>query len=168
LGGADLRGADLGGADLRGAYLGGAYLRGAYLRDADLRGAYLGDADLGGADLRGAYLRDADLGDADLGDAYLRGAYLRGAKNYSESHDIFFEITRRQKIEIFTEKEWSFIGILSIHRIYWNSIKKQFGKEILRVFEILKEKGWSEYYEKYLVVLGEKSANDWKAIESGI
>jgi hypothetical protein len=138
-----LRGANLGGAYLGGAYLRGANLEGAYLRGANLRGAYLGGANLGGANLGGANLRGA----------YLRGANLRGAKEYSELHEFFYEVIRREKIETFTEKEWSFVGKISIHRLCWTQIKKRFGKEMLRVFEVIKERGYGEYYERYKTIL---------------
>ena len=161
LGGADLRDADLRGAylrnaDLRDAYLGGADLRNTYLRDADLRDAYLRDAYLRDADLRGAYLGDADLRDADLRDAYLRDAYLRdadlrGAKNYSGNHDFAIELIRRQKIETFTEKEWSIIGQISLHRLCWDTIQNRFGKSraLLKIFRVLKNAGFPEYYDRF-------------------
>ncbi len=152
-------GADLGGADLGGAYLGGADLGGAYLRGADLGGAYLRGAYLGGADLGGAYLRGADLGGADLGGADLGGAYLRGAdlggaylgeiKQYSESHDIFFELVGRGNIEIFSSLEWEIIGKLSIHRLCWGSIRKRFKEAIIPIFKRLADKGFDEYLKRY-------------------
>ena len=146
--GADLRDANLGGADLRGANLGGANLGGADLRDANL-----GGADLGGADLRGADLRGADLRGANLGGAYLRGADLGGAKNYSENHDFFFELIRREKVKSFTQTQWSYIGEIAIHRICWDSIKKRFGKKILPIFKVLAESGFEEYLKKYQEIL---------------
>jgi len=145
---ADLRGADLEGADLGGAYLRGADLRGAYLRGADLR-----CANLGGAYLGGAYLRGANLRGADLEGAYLRGADLRGAKNYSENHDFFQELVRREKVDNFTETQWSYIGQIVIHRLCWDSIKKRFGKKILPVFKVLAKSGFDEYLKRYLEIL---------------
>ncbi len=153
LGGADLGGADLHGADLRGADLRGAYLHDAYLRGADLGGADLGGADLHGADLRGADLRGAYLHDADLRGAYLHDVDLRGIKEISESHAIFTELCRRQKVETFTQKEWSMIAIVSIHFICWDSIKKRFGKDMLTVFKKIKDAGWPDYLTKYKEVL---------------
>ena len=142
----------------RGAYLSGADLRGAYLSGADLSGAYLSDADLRGADLRGADLSGADLSGADLSGAYLSGAYLSGAylsniKNYSKNHDIFYELVRRQKVEVFTPSQWSYIGIISIHRICWDAIKKRFGKKILPVFKVLDKAGFGDYLTMYKEVL---------------
>jgi hypothetical protein len=162
--GAYLGGADLRGADLRGAYLGGAFLRGAGLGDADLRGADLGDANLGDADLRdadlgdaylgGAYLGDANLGGADLRDADLRGAdlrgaYLGGAKNYKTSHDIFQEIVRRQKVELFVSAEWECIGQIIVHRLCWDSIRKRFPETAMSVFKKLSKVGFSEWEEYF-------------------
>jgi hypothetical protein len=143
LGGADLGDAYLGGADLRGADLGGADLRGAYLRGAYLWDAYLGGADLRGADLRGAYLRGAYLWDADL----------RGVKEYLQSHDFFSEIVKRQPVKVFTTTEWKCVAVISIHRICWDTIKKQFGKTAMSVFEKLAKAGfneWAEYYKAKL------------------
>ena len=129
------------GADLGGAHLGGAYLR---------------DADLGGADLEGAYLRGAHLGGAHLEGAHLGGAHLRDAKEYSESHFIFFELIRRQKIDSFTSIEWQIIGQLSIHLLCWDSIKKRFGKKIIPIFKKLAKLGYDEYLTKYKEILEEK------------
>lgn len=136
---ANLSDADLSDADLRGVNLTGADLTG-----ADLTGAYLIGADLRGADLRGANLTGADLRGA-----YLRGAYLTGAKNYVNSHDIFIELIRRQKIDLFTPAEWGIIGIIFTHRICWDSIKKGFKKAPLKIFKKLKDKGFGEWYDFY-------------------
>ena len=121
----------------------GAHLEGAHLRGAHLRGAHLG-----GADLRGA----------DLGGADLEGADLRDAKEYSESHFIFFELIRRQKIDSFTSIEWQIIGQLSIHLLCWDSIKKRFGKKIIPIFKKLAKLGYDEYLTKYKEILEEKNA----------
>ncbi|MCK9324175.1 MAG: pentapeptide repeat-containing protein [Bacteroidales bacterium] len=169
--GADLRDANLRDANLQGADLRDANLRGAYLRDANLWGANLRDANLWGADLRDANLRDANLQGADLRDANLRGAYLRGAnlrdanlqgaylggaKNYSEKHEVFQEAVRTQKVETFTEKEWACIGLICIHRLCWDSIKKRFGKTAMKVFKKLGKVGFDEWEKKYKEVLEAK------------
>ena len=101
------------------------------------------DADLRGANLGGAY----------LGGANLRGADLRGAKNYSENHDFFQELVRREKVDNFTETQWSYIGQIVIHRLCWDSIKKRFGKKILPVFKVLAKSGFDEYLKRYLEIL---------------
>jgi hypothetical protein len=157
--GAYLRGAYLGGADLEGAYLRGADLEGAYLEGADLEGAYLEGAYLEGADLRGAnlegaylggaYLRGANLRGAYLGGADLRGAYLGGAKNYSESHDFFQEIVRRQPIKTFTDKEWVYIGQIVIHKLCWGTIKRRFDKTAEKVFKKLSKIGFDEWEKRH-------------------
>ena len=154
--GADLTDADLRGADLTGANLKGAYLRGANLRGANLGGAYLGGAYLGGAYLRGAYLGGADLGgaylrDADLRGAYLRDADLRDAKGYVNSHDIFAEIIRRQRVDLFVEAEWVAIAQIIIHRLCWDSIRKRFSNVMPSIFKKLADAGFGEwliYWEK--------------------
>ena len=153
------RDANLQGADLWGAYLRGAYLRGADLQGANLQGANLRDANLRGAYLRGAYLRDANLRDAylqgaDLWGAYLRGADLwgaglRGIKNYSEHHTIFQEVVIQQKIDTFTQKEWSIIGQIIVHRLCWGSIRKRFNKSAMGIFKKLSKVGFEEWEEKY-------------------
>jgi len=167
--GANLQGADLRGADLQGAYLRGAYLWGADLRDADLRGADLWSADLRGADLwsadlqdanlrganlqgadlQGANLQGADLQGADLQGADLQDADLRDAKGYLDSHDFFQEVVKQQKIDTFTQKEWSIIGQIIVHRFCWDSIKKRFNKSAMGIFKKLKKVGFDEWEEKY-------------------
>jgi hypothetical protein len=141
LAGADLWDADLAGADLRGADLAGADLRDVDLRGADLAGANLRDVDLRGADLAGANLRDVDL----------RGADLAGAKNYQDSHDVFIESVRRQKVDVFTEAEWGAIAQITIHRLCWDSIKKRFSSVVPHIFKILADAGfneWLKYWEE--------------------
>jgi len=138
---ADLAGADLWDADLAGADLRGADLAGADLRGADLAGADLRDVDLRGADLAGANLRDVDL----------RGADLAGAKNYQDSHDVFIESVRRQKVDVFTEAEWGAIAQITIHRLCWDSIKKRFSSVVPHIFKILADAGfneWLKYWEE--------------------
>ena len=130
----------------RGAYLGGANLGG-----ADLGGANLGDAYLRGADLRGAYLRGANLGGAYLRGADLRGADLRGAEGYVNSHDIFAEAVRKQKIELFLDAEWVAIAQITIHSLCWDAIRKRFSTVMPGIFKKLADAGldeWLQYWEK--------------------
>jgi len=108
--------------------------RDAYLRDANLR-----DANLQGANLRGAYLQGADLWSADLW----------SAKGYLDSHTFFQEVVRQQKIDTFTQKEWSIIGQIIVHRLCWDSIKKRFNKSAMGIFKKLKKVGFDEWEEKY-------------------
>jgi len=133
------RSANLRSADLQGAYLRGADLQGADLQDANLRGANLRDANLQDANLRGAYLRSADLW----------GTNLQGAKGYLDSHDFFQEVVRQQKIDTFTQKEWSIIGQIIVHRLCWDSIRKRFNKSAMGIFKKLKKVGFGEWEEKY-------------------
>ena len=81
--------------------------------------------------------------------ANLVGANLVGAKNYSHSHDFWVEIIRREKLETFTEKEWAIIGIVYVHRLCWDSIKKRFGKKIMPIFKKLSKSGFSGWEEVY-------------------
>ena len=130
-----------------------ANLSGANLRDAYLKGANLSDYDLRDSDLRDANLSDSDLSYSDLSGADLRGSDLSNIKNYSESYDIFYELVSRQKVEVFTPSQWSYIGIILIYRICWDAIKKRFGKKILPVVKKLDKSGFGEYLTRYKEVL---------------
>ena len=132
------------GADLQGADLQGADLRDADLRDADLQGAYLQ-----GADLRDAYLRGTDLRSANLRGTDLQGTDLQDAKGYIDSHDFFQEVTRRQKVDTFTPKEWSILGQIIIHKLCWDSIRKRFNKSPMGIFKKLSKVGFGVWEEKY-------------------
>jgi len=147
LSGADLRGADLYGADLRGADLYGAHLSGADLRGSDLSGANLYGANLYGSDLSGANLYGSHLSGADLYGANLYGADLSGAKNYRDSHDVFAESVRRQKVEVFTEAEWAAIAQITIHLLCWDSIKKRYSEVMPHIFKVLADDGFNEWLE---------------------
>ena len=131
-----------------GAALGGAALRGADLEDADLRGA-----NLSGADLRGAILRDADLSGADLRDADLKWADLSDVKGYVNSHDVLFELIRREPVETFSTEEWEIIKQISISRPCWEEIKKMFGDKIIGGLQFFADKGFDEYLKKYILIL---------------
>ena len=146
--GANLEGANLEGANLEGANLGGAYLEGANLGGANLRGANLRGAYLWGANLEGANLEGANLGGANLW-----GAYLEGAKNYYMSHDICFELIRRQDIKTFTPREWVIIGQVATHRFCWEELKKRYGKKLMPIFKKLSKAGFDEYQKRYEKVL---------------
>jgi len=147
--GANLRGANLSGANLIGVYLSGADLSGAYLSGAYLSGANLIGANLSGANLSGAYLSGANLIGVYLSGAYLRGAYLRGAENYSEFHDFFMEVISRLSIKKFTNNEWAIIGQISILRLCWDTIKKQYGKKAMNIFKKLSKEGFDEWEKVY-------------------
>ena len=136
-------------ANLRDANLQGANLRGAYLQGADLWSADLWSADLQDADLQDANLQGADLWGAGLCGSDLRGSNLRGIKNYSEHHTIFQEVVRQQKIDTFTQKEWSIIGQIIIHKLCWDSIRKRFNKSAMGIFKKLSKVGFEEWEEKY-------------------
>ena len=103
------------------------------------RGADLRSANLGGADLEGANLWGADLGSANLG----------SAKNYLNSHYFFQEIVKRQKIDTFTQKEWSIIGQIIIHKLCWDSIRKRFNKSAIKIFKKLSKVGFNAWEAKY-------------------
>jgi len=138
LSGVDLRGANLTGVDLRVANLTGADLRGAYLTGVDLRGAYLT-----GVDLRGAYLTGANL----------TGAYLSGAENYVNSRAVLAELIRRLDSKAITAKQWAIIGMIIVHSLCWDTIKKRFGKDALPIFHVLAKQGFDEFEKKYSEVL---------------
>jgi len=147
--GTDLRSANLGGADLRSANLWGADLRSANLEGADLEGADLEGANLWGADLGSANLESANLWGANLWGADLGSANLGSAKNYLNSHYFFQEIVKRQKIDTFTQKEWSIIGQIIIHKLCWDSIRKRFNKSAIKIFKKLSKVGFNAWEAKY-------------------
>ncbi len=131
--------------EIKSRFTGKIIVSGDYLSIKDCleknRGAYLRGADLGGADLRGADLRGADL----------RGAYLGGIKNYVNSHDIFVEVVKRQKVEIFLDAEWVAIAQITIHSLCWDSIRKRFSDVMPGIFKKLADAGfdeWLEYWNK--------------------
>jgi len=113
-------------------------------RGADLEGADLGSANLWGADLGSADLRGADLGGANLG-----GTNLGGTKNYLNSHYFFQEIVKRQKLDTFTQKEWSILGQIIIHKLCWDSIRKRFNKSAIKIFKKLSKVGFNAWEAKY-------------------
>jgi hypothetical protein len=108
-----------------------------------------------GVNLWGANLEGADLYLADLEGADLYLADLRGIINYSDNHDIFFELIRRRNIETFKKSECELIGKLAIHRHCWSTIKMFPVKPVLRVCKILADAGWGEYLEKFKQAKGE-------------
>ena len=108
-------------------------------RGADLRSANLWGANLESANLWGANLWGADLGSANLG----------SAKNYLNSHYFFQEIVKRQKIDTFTQKEWSIIGQIIIHKLCWDSIRKRFNKSAIKIFKKLSKVGFNAWEAKY-------------------
>ena len=110
---------------------------------ANLRSANLSSANLIGANLRGANLSSANLSSANLW----------GAKNYSENHDYWAEIIRRQPIKTFTDKEWAIIGQIIIHRLCWDSIKKRFGKKVIPIFKKQTKLGFGEFEKRYKEII---------------
>jgi len=127
----------------------GADLRSANLWGADLRSANLVGADLGSANLEGANLESANLWGANLWGADLGSANLGSAKNYLNSHYFFQEIVKRQKIDTFTQKEWSIIGQIIIHKLCWDSIRKRFNKSAIKIFKKLSKVGFNAWEAKY-------------------
>ena len=127
------------GSDLRDSNLRDSNLSYSNLRHSNLRGSNLSGSNLSGSDLCGSNLRDADL----------RGSNLSGIKNYSEDHTIFQEVVIQQKIDTFTQKEWSIIGQIIVHRLCWGSIRKRFNKSAMGIFKKLKKVGFDEWEEKY-------------------
>jgi len=156
---ANLRYSDLRYSNLCDSNLRGSDLRYSNLRYSDLSGSNLCDSNLRGSDLRYSNLRYSDLSGSNLCDSNLRGSDLRysnlrysdlsGIKNYSEHHTIFQEVVRQQKIDTFTQKEWSIIGQIIVHRLCWDSIKKRFNKSAMGIFKKLKKVGFDEWEEKY-------------------
>ena len=88
----------------------------------------------------------------------IEGANLEGIKKYSENHDIFKELIKRENINTFSDSEWSYIGRINVHSLCEYSIKKRFNEKIFKVFEVLKS-GFDEYYRRYLEIIGEGIRN---------
>ena len=91
-----------------------------------------------GADLRGAYLEGADL----------YGADLRGAKNYSENREFFMQLVRNNLIKFSVGQQEIASRIFALE-FCWETIKKEYGKEMGSIFKILKDLGWGEYSDKW-------------------
>ena len=125
-------------------------------RDADLSYSDLSYSNLSNSNLSYSNLSDSNLSYSDLSNSNLRDSNLRGSKNYSESHDFFQEIAKRQKVDTFTQKEWSIIGQIIIHRLCWDTIKKRFNKSAMGIFKKLKKVGFGEWSGKYSEILREK------------
>ena len=102
---------------------------------------------------RDSDLSDSDLSDSDLRDSDLSGSDLSGSKGYLNSHEFFREIVRRQKVDAFTQKEWSMIGRIIVHTLCWDTIKKRFGKSAMGIFKKLKKSGFGEWFTKYSEIL---------------
>ena len=126
----------------------------ANLVDANLVDANLVGADLRGAYLRGANLRGANLVDANLVGADLVGANLKGAEGYVNSHDLFAEAVRRQKVESFVDGEWSAIAQIVIHRLCWDSIQKRYATVMPHIFEVLAAAGFDEWQKHWNTMKG--------------
>ena len=109
----------------------GLAVRWAYKTGADLR-----SADLSGADLSGANLSGANLSGANLRGANLYGADLRGAKDYSEHHAVIAEVVRQSTIKLTVKEQEIVFRIVGLH-LCWDSIRKEYGKVIGRIFKKL-------------------------------
>jgi len=114
-------------------------------------GSVLFKADVGSLKLalEAAVRSGSDLRGSDLRYSNLSGSDLRCIKNYVNSHDIFFEAVRRQNKKALTDKQWTIIGKISIHRWCWDTLKKEFGNELTPVFQILANSGFNEYLNHY-------------------
>jgi hypothetical protein len=95
----------------------------------------------------------ANLLGADLSGANLSRADLSGIKNYSENHSVFQVIIKNMDSKVFTESEWSIIGMIVVHKICWDSIKERYGKKAMKVFKKLSKEGVDEFEKKYAEVL---------------
>ena len=157
---ANLSGANLSGANLHYADLSGANLSDANLYGADLSGAYLSGANLSGANLSRANLSDANLYGADLSGANLHyadlsGAYLSKIKGYVNSHDIFIQIVRNN-LNKFTQRQQEIASRIYALRLCWDSIKKEYKRDIGKIFNIMAKLGFDEYKK------------EWERIKKGV
>lgn len=145
----DLRGADLTDCDMRGCNMTVCSLTGADLRGCNLSGCNLTGCDLSGADLRGCNMRDCKLTYCKLTGCNLRGANLENITGYADSHEVFFELVRRQGVSAFSNAEWAMIGQVAVLRLCWETIESRFGKVALHILQVLADAGFDEYLRKY-------------------
>jgi len=116
-------------------------------------GANLDGARLVGANLDGANLVGARLDGANLDGANLDGARLDGAKGYGQNHDILAQLIRNNLIK-FTVHEQEMVFRIFALRLCWDSIEKEYGKRIGKVFSKLAKLGWDEYEKEWLARRG--------------
>ena len=134
---------------LRAGIKSGVNFRYSDLRNSDLRNSNFRNSDFRYSDFRYSNLHGVNFRNSDLRNSDLRNSNFRNSKNYSENHDIFQEIVRSQKAEIFTSREWECIAYICIHRICWDSIQKRFSAAAGRVFRKLADAGFGEFLERY-------------------
>ena len=115
-------------------------------RGSDLSYSDLSYSDLSGSDLRGSNLRGSNLSYSNLSYSDLRGSDLRG---YRDSHDIFAEIVRRQKVNVFLDAEWVAIAQITILRLCWDAIKKRFSDVMPSIFRKLADAGFDEWLKHW-------------------
>ena len=81
--------------------------------------------------------------------AYLGSADLRDITGYSQSHEIFTEIIRRQKVDLFVPAEWVVIAQITIYLLCWAAIQKRFGDVMPSIFTKLAGVGYPEWLEHW-------------------
>ena len=101
----------------------------------------------------GANLDGARLVGANLDGANLDGARLDGAKGYGQNHDILAQLIRNNLIK-FTVHEQEMVFRIFALRLCWDSIEKEYGKRIGKVFSKLAKLGWDEYEKEWLARRG--------------
>ena len=77
-----------------------------------------------------------------------RGADLTDIKNYSESHDVFIQLIKNKSVK-FSKKQKEIASMIFAFRLCWKSIKKEYGKDMTKIFKILADLGWGEYLDKW-------------------
>ena len=145
----DLRNSNFRNSDFRYSDFRYSNLHGVNFRNSDIRNSDFCYSNLSYSDFRNSNLHGVNFCYSDLRNSDLRNSNFRNSKNYSENHDIFQEIVRSQKAEIFTSREWECIAYICIHRICWDSIQKRFSAAAGRVFRKLADAGFGEFLERY-------------------
>ena len=111
--------------------------------------ADLSHADLSYADLSYANLSQSNLSKANLSHANLSHSDLGYITGYSESHEVFQEVVRRQKENTFTDREWTAIGQIIVHRLCWGWITYRFDDVVMSILEKLTQAGFREWEDAY-------------------
>ena len=140
----DLSYSDLSYSDLFYSNLSGSNLSGSNLSGSDLSNSNLSYSNLSGSNLSGS-----DLSKSNLSFCNLSSCNLFDIKNYSESHDIFNELCKRN-YKKFNDEQLSIIYKISQLRLCWETIKSKFmWCMITDIFKILSAIGFDEYLIKW-------------------
>jgi len=112
----------------------------------------LSESDLSYSNLSYSNLSACDLSDTQFTSCNLSSCNLSEIKYYSESHDIFNELCRRN-YKKFNNEKLGIIYKISQLRLCWQTIMMKFKwDDITNIFEILSDNGYDEYLIKWDLV----------------